>query len=146
MKRLLILVILSGLLSGCAGELRDEAAQSTNYEVLGYVVKYQPACNTDVIAESLYQPNVKEMAYRESKHQMDAQKDADAIHAQGEICAKNIAARAEANRLEANYQAQKHQQDYQRDEQLERICEAVHPYMVSQCMVNSGINEMVDSL
>ncbi|WEF29989.1 hypothetical protein PYR66_09980 [Klebsiella aerogenes] len=34
----------------------------------------------------------------------------------------------------------------EREARIERLCEAMHPYMISQCMINSGINQMVDGL
>jgi hypothetical protein len=146
MKRLIIVAAVCGVLCGCAGELRDEFATDTNDHVLDTVVKMQPGCENNTFADSLYQASSKEMAYRESKGQMDAQKDADAVHAAGEACAARVAKQTEYNRLQAQYEQQEHQSKHEEDERLERICEAVHPYMMSQCMVNSGINEMVDAL
>ncbi|EPT9873077.1 hypothetical protein ACVTW2_000662 [Escherichia coli] len=146
MKKILLALIACSILSGCAGELRDEAAEDSNANVLKYVVENQPECRDNSFAHDLYQANSKEMTYRESKGAMNAQDDADAIQAAKLKCAADNAKQAEYNRLQAQYEQQEHQSRYEQDERLERICEAAHPYMMSQCMVNSGINEMVDAL
>lgn len=53
----------------------------------------------------------------------------------------------EQQALNAELERSQAKHDKQADnERLERLCEAMHPYMISQCMINSGINQMVDSL
>ncbi|MDM2823174.1 hypothetical protein OGX96_19070 [Citrobacter sp. Cpo100] len=146
MKRLIIAAITCALLSGCAGELRDEAAESSNAEVLNYVTKNQTDCIDNTFSESIYQANIKEMTYRESKGAMNAQADAEAIQAAKAKCVAANKQRNEQRALEASYEHQQHEQAYQDDERLERLCEAAHPYMIGQCMRNSAVNEMVDAL
>lgn len=139
MKRLLIAVLAAGLLSGCAGELRDEAAESTNSDVMHYVLRDMPECS-DV--SSVYEANLKEMHYRESKGAMNAQEDATAIEGAKAACERQN----EFNARVAAENAQEHANQYQEDERMERLCEAAHPFMMRQCIANSGINEMVDAL
>lgn len=139
MKRLIIVAAVCGVLCGCAGELRDEAAEEGNAEVLSYVVKYQPACHD---YEMLYTPHLNEMQYREKMGRMNAQEDAQAIETAKATCLANRKANAAIAAANAQIQAEKERQN---DEQ-ERLCEALHPLMVNRCLYNSGVNNLIDGL
>lgn len=83
LKLIAALAVGVALLSGCAGELRDEAAQATNEEVLNYVAEYQPACKN---SDMLYTPNLQEMHYRESLGKMNKLDDIVAVQDAAKNC------------------------------------------------------------
>lgn len=160
MKKMIIALLAVSALSGCASELRDEAAEDTNANILQYVVKFNPDCNHNSIGASLYQANLKEMNYRESKGAMNAQEDAVALNNAKQLCIDRAkqAAQVKAEKAEqeqAQYEAeapmrearaQEKRQQQIDNQRLERLCEAAHPYMASQCMYNEGVNTLIDAL
>ncbi|QIR27729.1 hypothetical protein [Kluyvera genomosp. 3] len=139
MKRLIIIACVLSTLTGCATELQDEAAESSNEKIMQFVTEWQPACGD---SNMLYEPNHKEMIYRENMGRMNAQEDAQQIQQAAYVCGQQKIAKAQQEAAESAYKSQQIDQN----NQLERECEAMHPLMVSQCAQNAAVNNLIDSL
>ncbi|MGG7915603.1 hypothetical protein PGN80_13145 [Klebsiella aerogenes] len=86
MKRISIAVLAGSLLSGCATELKNEAAADTNENVMKYVANGLPDCTTSSILQNLSDINRKEMVYRENTGRMNAKQDAEQINGAISLC------------------------------------------------------------
>lgn len=122
MKRLIIPLIAAGLLNGCTG-----ARQPMTAEQQQAFLSDQSAQHTAELESVEAQAKAQGLSLEQLQDKERAEQEHKGFN-------------AELERSQAKYYSEQRVRNY------ERLCEAAHPYMVSQCMINSGINQMVDSL
>lgn len=122
MKRLIVPLIVAGLLTGCVGERH----QMTPEEQKAFLAEQQAQHEQD-LAVAKAEAQAQGLTLEQLQNKEKAEQEQKALN-------------AELERSQAKYDSEQRARNY------ERLCEAAHPYMISQCMINSGINQMVDSL
>lgn len=118
MKRLIIVALVVSALCGCVGERHQMTPEQQKAFLAEQKAQHDQELAT-LKAEATAQGKTVEQVQDEQQKQ---------------------ALNAELERSQEKYDREQRERNY------ERLCEAAHPYMMDQCMVNAGINGIVDSM